>query len=156
MKKPLLVTSLLTLSLGLTGCVTQQATSVSYRGNAMRTTICLVDNPDVKPQMFLSVRRALMDKGFYVQRIEAEHRDATRDCKQIVTYQADYDTAWSESTLRFAKVTLTEKGKHENVYSAQWDERGTQKPTLFDNVSDADVEIRQLIDRLFPSDIPWS
>ena len=51
-------------------------------------------------------------------------------------------------------VELTEVGRHNNVYTVQWDER-SGKPTLLDKVDDASVEFRELVDRLFPGDIPW-
>ena len=56
--------------------------------------------------------------------------------------------------MRYAKLELTEVARHNNVYTVQWDER-RDKPTLLDNVNDSSVEIRELVDQLFPTEIPW-
>lgn len=154
MKKEILLASLVLTAL-LVGCTTVSQPGFSYRKSSIGSTICLVDNTSVKPQMFLSIRRALIDKGFYVRRVEASDDKEVVDCKQILSYEAEFETSWEQSSLRYAKLTLLERSKHDNLYTAQWDERKTS-PTLFDKVTDADVEIRQLVDRLFPTDIPWS
>lgn len=117
--------------------------------------LCLVDNPSARPQVFLTLRRALMDKGLKVTRVEADDTETIQNsCSQTLRYEAVYGSSWAHSTLRYAKLELTEVGRHNNVYSVQWDER-TDKPTLLDSVEDTSVELRELVDRLFPSEIPW-
>ena len=130
--------------LTLSGCAGTPA-SDDWHG-AGQKSLCLVDNPSVRPQAFLTLRRALMDKGLKVIRVKSD------DTKTL--YEAVYGSSWSHSSLRYAKLELTEVGRHNNVYTVQWDER-SGKPTLLDKVDDASVEFRELVDRLFPGDIPW-
>lgn len=55
--------------LTLSGCA---GTPVSddWHG-AGQKSLCLVDNPSVRPQAFLTLRRALMDKGLKVIRVKS-------------------------------------------------------------------------------------
>ncbi len=146
--------------LTLTACIA--AVSLSGCANAphrpnWRTepaTVCLVDNPQVRPQVFLTLRRALMDKGLTVRRVQAGDVQALAQCKQTLRYEAVFASSSSLSALRYAKLELSEVGRHNNVYTVQWDER-RERPTLLDNVSDASVEIRELVDQLYPTEIPW-
>lgn len=117
--------------------------------------MCLVDNTELPPQMFLAVRRALLDKGFYVQRVDENDLASQANCRQIISYEMDLDASWGQPILNFARITLKEQSKIEKVYTAQFNGKKGQ-PTLFDQVREADIEIRRLIDRLLPSDIPWS
>ena len=137
----------------MSGCASDE--NVSYLLTAPSTEICLVDNPEVRAQVFLEIRRALIDKGLTVHRIEAGDLAAIRNCQQTVYYEATFGSSWTYSPLRHAKLELIEKARHNSSYTVEWDER-TQKTTLFDRVEDASVEIRQLVDRLFPSDIAWN
>lgn len=145
--------ALLTATLIVSGCSTVHE-SENWHGAGQRN-LCLVDNPSVRPQVFLTLRRALMDKGLQVTRVRADDtKTILSSCPQTLRYEAIYGSSWSYSALRYAKLELTEVGRHNNVYTVQWDER-TDKPTLLDSVEDASVELRELVDRLFPSDIPW-
>lgn len=144
--------------LGLAAMILSGCSSVSDQESwhgAGQKNLCLVDNPSVRPQVFLTLRRALMDKGLKVRRVQADDtKTILSDCPQTLRYEAIYGSSWTHSTLRYAKLELTEVGRHNNVYSVQWDER-TDRPTLLDSVEDASVELRELVDRLFPSEIPW-
>lgn len=148
------------LVVGLGSCLAALAGCTAVEPNnewhgAGQKNLCLVDNPSVRPQAFLSLRRALMDKGLKVIRVEADDtKTILTSCPQTLRYEAIYASSWSMSTLRYAKLELTEVGRHNNVYTVQWDER-SQKPTLLDKVEDASVELRELVDRLFPGEIPW-
>ena len=148
-----LLVSALALPVVLAGCSTVTPNNDWHA--AGQKNLCLVDNPSVRPQAFLSLRRALMDKGLKVTRVEADDtKTILTSCPQTLRYEAIYASSWSMSTLRYAKLELTEVGRHNNVYTVQWDER-SQKPTLLDKVEDASVELRELVDRLFPGEIPW-
>lgn len=139
--------------LALSGCSSVEPNS-DWHGAGQRN-LCLVDNPSVRPEVFLNLRRALIDKGLKVTRVEADDtKTILTSCPQTLRYEAIYASSWSMSTLRYAKLELTEVGRHNNVYTVQWDER-SRKPTLFDTVDDASVELRELVDRLFPGEIPW-
>lgn len=138
--------------LTLSGCAGIPA-SDDWHG-AGQKSLCLVDNPSVRPQAFLTLRRALMDKGLKVIRVKSDDTKTLLSCPQTLRYEAVYGSSWSHSSLRYAKLELTEVGRHNNVYTVQWDER-SGKPTLLDKVDDASVEFRELVDRLFPGDIPW-
>ena len=97
-----------------------------------------------------------MDKGINVTRVNAEDtKTILTSCPQTLRYEAVYGSSSSLSPLRYAKLELTEAARHHNVYTVQWDER-RNKPTLLDSVEDDSVELRELVDRLFPSSIPWS
>ena len=150
MRKGLLLTLILT-STFVAGCADTPST-FSF-GTRAGQTICLEDNPEVRPEFFLAVRRALIDKGFNVVRI-MHNQKGLNTCPQTLRYDAIYGSSWSHSSLRYAKLELTEVSRHNNIYTVQWDERSAT-PTLFDKVNDASVEIRELVDRLFPEDIPW-
>ena len=140
--------------IALSGCTSVTPNNDWHR--AGQKTLCLVDNPAVRPEAFLNLRRALMDKGLKVIRVQADDTQTLQtSCPQTLRYEAIYASSWSLSTLRYAKLELTEVGRHNNIYTVQWDER-SHKPTLLDKVDDATVELRELVDRLFPSEIPWS
>lgn len=148
-----LLISALALPVALTGCQTAAPNNDWHA--AGQKNLCLVDNPSVRPQVFLTLRRALMDKGLKVMRVEADDtKTIINSCPMTLRYEAVYGSSWTYSTLRYAKLELTEQGRHNNVYTVQWDER-TDKPTLLDSVNDASVELRELVDRLFPGEIPW-
>lgn len=139
----------------LAGCVSSNNLPVSYRNVTKGSTMCLVDNTELPPQVFLAVRRALLDKGFYVQRVDSEDLETQANCRQIISYEMHLDTLWGQPVLNFARITLKEQSEMEKVYTAQFNGKKIQ-PTLFDQVRETDIEIRRLIDRLLPSDIPWS
>ena len=136
---------------GLTGCAD---TAQRMRIRSEPSTVCLVDNPSVRPQVFLTLRRALMDKGLNVVRVQANDQRTLSSCRQTLRYGATFGSSWSYSALRYAKLELTEVARHNKVYTVQWDERH-DKPTLLDNVNDSSIEIRELVDQLFPTEIPW-
>ncbi|MBO7173269.1 MAG: hypothetical protein J6V64_02920 [Burkholderiaceae bacterium] len=141
------------LATALTGCSLFEKES-DYVFEAKPLNLCLVDNPDVRAEVFLEIRRALMDKGFSVNRIEYDDEQSLRTCQQTVRYEASFGSSWAHSALRYARLELTVQARHSNIFTVQWDER-THKTTLFDKLEDSSVELRQLVDRLFPSDIPW-
>ena len=65
------------LVVGLGSCLAALAGCTAVEPNnewhgAGQKNLCLVDNPSVRPQAFLSLRRALMDKGLKVTRVEAD------------------------------------------------------------------------------------
>ncbi len=140
----------------LAGCSTNHTPNapLSERDGAWGKNLCLVDNETARPQVFIILRRALMDKGFHVTRIEGDDSPALSQCQQFIRYEAVFGSSWSQSPLRYAKLELTERARHDNVYTVSWDERKAT-PTLYDAIEDAEVELRQLVDRLMPSDIPW-
>lgn len=139
----------------LAGCAGSNSSPVSYRNVIKGSTMCLVDNAELPPQMFLAVRRALLDKGYYVQRVDPSDKETQANCRQIISYQMNLDDLWGQPVLNFARITLTENSKIQKEYTAQFNGKQTQ-PTLFDPIREADIEIRRLIDRLLPSEIPWS
>ena len=155
MKKLNFLLTAVVVATTLVGCASSNNSPVSYRDVAKGSTMCLVDNTELPPQMFLAVRRALLDKGFYVQRVDENHLPSQANCRQIISYEMDLDASWGQPILNFARITLKEQSKIEKVYTAQFNGKKGQ-PTLFDQVREADIEIRRLIDRLLPSDIPWS
>ena len=68
MKKKVLGIGLAMLgALSLVGCASD---GDNYVFHAKTTEVCIVDNPDVRAQVFLEIRRALMDKGYDVRRLE--------------------------------------------------------------------------------------
>ena len=141
------------MATGLSGC-SMMANESDYVFKAKPLDLCVVDNPDVRAQVFLEIRRALIDKGFSVRRIEYDDQAALKTCQQTIRYEAKFGSSWDHSALRHARLELTERTRHNNIFTVQWDER-SHKTTLLDQLDDASVEIRQLVDRLFPSDIPW-
>lgn len=152
--KSCLIFALSFAALALSGCAGTAQNNNWH--NAGQKSICLVDNPSVRPEVFLTLRRALMDKGINVTRVNAEDtKTILTSCPQTLRYEAVYGSSSSLSPLRYAKLELTEAARHHNVYTVQWDER-RNKPTLLDSVEDDSVELRELVDRLFPSSIPWS
>ncbi len=152
MKKKVLGIGLAMLgALSLVGCASD---GDNYVFHAKTTEVCIVDNPDVRAQVFLEIRRALMDKGYDVRRLEYGDLAGVKTCHQTIYYEATFGSSWIDSSLRHAKLELIERARHNNIFTVQWDER-SRRPTLFDPVEEASVEIRQLVDRLFPEDIPW-
>lgn len=154
MKKRFLAFSVATvMSAGLAGCAMFEDQQEFVLGT-QPLELCLVDNPDVRAEVFLEIRRALLDKGFTVKRVEYGDLETIKTCHQTIYFDAQFGSSWSQSALRYAKLELIERARHSNIFSVQWDERRS-KPTLYDRIEDPAVEIRQLVDRLFPSEIAW-
>lgn len=116
--------------------------------------VCLLDNPDVRPQVYLTIRRALLDKHFEVHRVNVDEHKRIDQCRRVLSYEAIYGSGLCESTLRYIQLTLREQAIHTQTFTVQWDER-SYKPTLLDDVTDPNIEIRLLVDRLFPESLPW-
>lgn len=152
-KRWLGVAVLASMAVSLSGCSLMEKES-DYVFKAKPLDLCLVDNPDVRADVFLEIRRALLDKGFTVRRIEYDDEESLKQCQQTIRYEASFGSSWTHSALRYARLDLTIQARHSNIFTVQWDER-THDTTLFDRLEDASVEIRQLVDRLFPTDIPW-
>ena len=116
--------------------------------------VCLVDNPNVRPQVFLTIRRALLDKNMTVKRIKPDQYHEKDRCRHVLSYEALFGSGLSNSSLRYVQLNLLEQGLHAQNFTVQWDERA-YTPTLYDDVTDPNIEIRLLVDRLFPQSIPW-
>ena len=153
LKRWLGVVAALSMTASLSGCSMFKSES-EYVFKAKPLDVCVIDNPDVRAPVFLEIRRALIDKGFTVRRIEYDDQEALKTCQQTIRYEATFGSSWTHSAMRFARLELTERARHNNIFTVQWDER-SHKTTLFDRLDDSSVEIRLLVDRLFPSDIPW-
>ena len=134
----------------LSGCAIK---SEAPRAFYPQTTICLADNPKATPQAYLSIRRAILDKGYEVKRLKAD--DAGADCQQVLSYEAVFGTAWNASAIRYARLTVKEKDPpFDKTYSVEIDRRGT-KASLLDTIPEAELELRELVDRLLPDNNPW-
>ena len=80
--------SIVFASVGLAALILSGCSSVSNQDNwhgAGQKNLCLVDNPSVRPQVFLILRRALMDKGLKVRRVQADDtKTILSDCPQTL------------------------------------------------------------------------
>ena len=107
------------------------------------TQVCIINNPEVRPAVMATYRKALADKGYTVR--ELPPTAAITECRVTSTYRANW--RWDLAMyMHYAEFRVFVDGKEKGVaiYDAT---HGGGNPNKF---IDADKKIAELVNQLFP------
>lgn len=127
----------------LTGCASD-GTDYYLKDSFGFKEVCLVDNRNVPPSFFMSLRQALTDKGLKVITVNKPESD----CQATVLYEATYNLAY----LKDARLILLSEGHQTDMVTLR---KVIEPAALADHLSDADPQIRDMVNRLLPRGTPW-
>ncbi|HEU4851781.1 MAG TPA: Sbal_3080 family lipoprotein [Telluria sp.] len=126
---------------GLSGCAIQQTVQpvAQFEGK----TVCIVENPKVKPGFLDAYKRTLSAKGYTVRQLAPGASMA--ECPVTSTYTANWK--WDLAMyMAYADITVYNKGAPAG--KATYDSRsGGGNMNKF---IDADAKVAELVNQLFP------
>jgi len=124
-----------------TGCAIHQ--NVRPVGAVGDNLVCVINNPDVRPSVMSSYKKALTEKGYTVR--ELPQTAAITDCRVTSTYRANW--RWDLAMyMHYAEFRVFVDGKERG--SAIYD--ATRGGANMNKFIDADKKIAELINQLFP------
>lgn len=106
--------------------------------------VCLVDNKNVPPSFFITLRQALQDKGLNVRTVSKTESN----CPATVYYEANYKLAY----LKNAQLFLLSEGQPTDIVNLR---KNLRPATLADPAADSEPKIREMVNRLLPRGTPW-